>query len=83
MSDASGPPAVPPNVAPLEEVPNEVENDKGEEEEPDPEVVLLPSFVADLKARGIIVPRSVAKGNGTQLRKYTVKYRAWLGAQVA
>ena len=66
MSNAPGHVAVPPNVALSEEVPNEVESDRGKEqepdseEEPDPKFVLLPSLVADLTTRGIIVPSQLS-----------------------
>ena len=39
--------------------------------------------VEEMNEQGIVPPRSVAEGTATDRRKYTIKYRAWLGLQVA
>ena len=48
-----------------------------------PESVYQAQFVEEMKQKGIVAPRSVAKGTATDRRKYTIKYRARLGSQVA
>ena len=38
--------------------------------------------VEEMNEQGIVPPRSVAEGTATDRRKYTIKYRAWLGLHV-